>query len=206
MAKTSDLHSPGPSVSPEPVLSGSNGQTDLSRFDNSWYNPGPRWKILLWFVVNPLFLNTYLPIPIVLKVRLLRLFGAKIGKGVIVKPAVNIKYPWLLHVGNHVWIGEQVWVDNLSQVVIGDHVCLSQGSMLLTGNHDYRQPAFDLTTRPITLDNGVWIGAKAVVCAGVHCCSHAVLAVNSVATQSLNAYGIYQGNPAILVRQREIFT
>lgn len=204
MAKTSDRPRTGPLVSPEPAGPESTGRTDLSRFDNSWYNPGPRWKVLLWFVINSLFLNTYLPVPILLKVRLLRLFGATIGTGVVIKPAVNIKYPWLLRVGNYVWIGEQVWIDNLSEVVIGDHVCLSQGALLLTGNHDYRRSTFDLTARPITLDDGVWIGAKSVVCPGVRCQSHAVLAVSSVATQSLDAYGIYQGNPAVWVRQREI--
>ncbi|QIP13020.1 colanic acid biosynthesis acetyltransferase WcaF [Spirosoma aureum] len=180
------------------------GRTDLSLFDNSWYKPGPRWKIVLWFLVNAITLNTYLPIPVAIKRFILKLFGAKLGIGVVIKPAVNIKYPWLLQVGNHVWIGEKVWIDNLSQVIIGDNACLSQGAMLLTGNHNYRRSTFDLTALPITLDDGVWIGAKAVVCPGVHCHSHSVLAVNSVATRSLDAYGIYQGNPAVWVRKRDI--
>jgi putative colanic acid biosynthesis acetyltransferase WcaF len=180
------------------------GKTDFSRYTIDWYRPGPRWKIVLWFLINSLLIHTYLPIPVSLKRWVLRLFGAKLGREVVIKPGVNIKYPWLLKTGDHVWIGEQVWIDNLSDVVIGNNVCLSQGALILTGNHDYRQPTFDLTTRPITLENGVWIGAKAVVCAGVTCHSHAVLAVNSVATRSLEAYGIYQGNPAVLVRQRHI--
>ena len=180
------------------------GQTNLLSFDNSWYNPGPRWKIVIWFLINSLFLNTYLPIPIKIKILILRIFGAKIGNGVIIKPAVNIKYPWFLTIGNNVWIGEQVWIDNLSVVALGNNVCLSQGSMLLTGNHDYRRSTFDLTARPIILDDGVWIGAKAVVCPGVQCGSHAVLTAGSVATKLLYAYGIYQGNPAVWVRTRNI--
>ncbi|GAB3544854.1 WcaF family extracellular polysaccharide biosynthesis acetyltransferase [Spirosoma fluminis] len=180
------------------------GKTDLSRFNNSWYKPGPRWKVLLWFLVNPIFLNTYLPIPVSLKISILKFFGARIGTGVMIKPAVNIKYPWLLHIGNYVWIGEQVWIDNLSEVVLGDNTCVSQGAMLLTGNHNYQSPTFELTTRPITIEDGVWIGAKSVVCPGVRCESHSVLAVNSVATHSLSAYGVYQGNPAVRVRQRNI--
>lgn len=210
MAKTFDqtdpsgLASRNPATSLEPAADQPKGTTDLSRFNISWYNPGPRWKIILWFITNSVFINTYLPLPVSLKIAVLRLFGAKIGNKVMVKPGVNIKYPWLLHVGNEVWIGEQVWIDNLSEVRIGDNVCLSQGAMLLTGNHDYSRSTFDLTTRPITLADGVWIGAKSVVCAGVHCESHAVLAVNSVATRPLQAYGIYQGNPAVWVRQRNI--
>lgn len=178
--------------------------TDLSRYNNSSYRPGPNWKIVAWFLVNPIFLNSYLPIPVSVKRLILRVFGAKIGEGVMIKPRINIKYPWLLSVGNHVWIGEQVWIDNLVNVVIGDNACLSQGAMLLTGNHDYSSSTFDLKTAPITIEEGVWIGAKAVVCPGVKCHSHAVLTVGSVAVKDLEAYNIYQGNPAQWVRERNI--
>jgi acetyltransferase-like isoleucine patch superfamily enzyme len=59
-----------------------------------------------------------------------------------IKPSVNIKYPWLLEVGDHVWIGEEVWIDNLAKVRIGSNVCISQGAMLLTGNHDFTKSTF----------------------------------------------------------------
>ncbi|GAA4404280.1 putative colanic acid biosynthesis acetyltransferase [Nibrella viscosa] len=180
------------------------GKTDLSRFNNNWYRPGPAWRTILWFLTNAVFLNSYLPIPIAVKVALLKLFGARLGRFVVIKPAVNIKYPWFLEVGDHVWIGENVWIDNLAPITIGNHACLSQGAMLLTGNHDYRRSAFDLMVKPIVLEDGVWIGAKAVVCPGVTCHSHAVLAVGSVATRPLEAYGVYQGNPAVYVKKREI--
>ncbi|WP_020607612.1 WcaF family extracellular polysaccharide biosynthesis acetyltransferase [Spirosoma spitsbergense] len=188
----------------DPMMEPLNGKTDLSRFNNSWYNHGPRWRLVAWFLVNAFLVNTYLPLPAGIRIAILRLFGAKIGTGVMIKPAVNIKYPWLLRVGNYVWIGEKVWIDNLSEIVIGDNACLSQGAMLLTGNHDYSRATFDLVTRPIHLADGVWIGAKSVVCGGVQCASHSVLAVNSVATRPLEAYGIYQGNPAVFVRKRTI--
>ena len=180
------------------------GQTDLSAYDNGWFNPGPRWKVLLWHFTNAWLFNSYAPLPNRMKVGLLRLFGAKVGQGVLVKPAVNIKYPWLLTIGDHVWIGEQVWIDNLTQVTIENNVCLSQGAMLLTGNHDYQQPTFDLRVLPIVLETGAWVGARATVCPGVRLHSHAVLAVGSVATRDLAAYTIYQGNPAVAVRQRTI--
>jgi putative colanic acid biosynthesis acetyltransferase WcaF len=97
-----------------------------------------------------------------------------------------------------------VWIDNLTSVTIGDHVCLSQGALLLTGNHNYKKNTFDLITGPITLEDGVWIGAKSVVCPGVRCSSHSVLAVGSVAAKDLKPYFIYQGNPAAPVRERII--
>lgn len=138
------------------------------------------------------------------KVWLLQLFGAKVGKGVVIKPRVLIKYPWMLNIGNHAWIGERVWIENHTETIIGDNCCLSQGAMLLCGNHNYKKPSFDLIVGKITLEEGVWIGAHAVVCPGVTCKSHAVLSVNSVATHDLEAYTVYQGNPARKVRERKM--
>jgi len=180
-------------------------RSDLSRFNNNWYQPGSRMKRALWYIVHELFICTGHPFSSA-RVLLLRLFGAEIGKGVVVKPRVRVKYPWKLKIGNHTWIGEDVWIDNLGLVTIGANCCLSQGSMLLCGNHDYKRPAFDLIVGDITLKDGVWIGAKSVVCPSVICRSHSVLAVASVAATTLDAYGIYKGNPAIKVRDRVMHT
>jgi putative colanic acid biosynthesis acetyltransferase WcaF len=177
-------------------------KTDLSGYKNDWYQPGAgAIKRAAWFAVNACFFASYFPFNSI-KVVLLRLFGATVGKGLIIKPTVNIKYPWKLYIGNHVWIGEQVWIDNLEYVSLGDNCCLSQGALLLCGNHDYKKPSFDLITGSITLEEGVWIGAKAIVCAGLTCHSHAMLAAGSVANKDLSPYGIYQGNPAQKIRER----
>ena len=179
--------------------------TDLRSFDNSWYdNEASGLKTALWYFVNVLFfINPLNPLS-GLKVWLLRLFGAQIGQRVLIKPAVNIKYPWLLTIGSDCWIGERVWIDNLTRVELGDHVCLSQGAMLLTGNHDYKKTAFDLITGPIVLQDGAWIGAHSIVTPGTTVESHAVLSVNSVGSKVLKAYTIYQGNPALPVRERRL--
>lgn len=155
-------------------------------------------------MVNALFFANNLALINGLKIRLLRVFGASIGERVVIKPSVNIKYPWFLSIGNDVWIGEKVWIDNLTQVSIGNNVCLSQGVMLLTGNHNYSKSTFDLIIGKIVLEDGVWLGAQSVVCPRVTCFSHAVLAVGSIATKDLLAYSIYQGNPAVKVRERKI--
>ncbi|MCG1036553.1 WcaF family extracellular polysaccharide biosynthesis acetyltransferase [Polaribacter sargassicola] len=179
-------------------------KVDFKKYDNSWYKPGSKIKILIWYFVNVLFfINPLNPISS-LKVFLLRLFGAKIGSNVVFKPGVSVKYPWFLEIGNSVWVGESVWIDNLTKITIEDNVCLSQGAMLLCGNHNYKKSSFDLKIGEIKLEEGSWVGAKSVVCPGVTLKTHAILAVNSVATSDLEAYSIYQGNPAIKTRKRNL--
>jgi putative colanic acid biosynthesis acetyltransferase WcaF len=180
-------------------------KTNLSKYNNRWYDSGKSMiTCFLWYFVNVLFFRSPLNPFNSLKVLLLRLFGAKIGKGVNIKPAVNIKYPWRLYIGNYSWIGENVWIDNLDIVSIGDNCCISQGAMLLCGNHNYKKTTFDLIIGKIVLEDGAWIGAQSIVCPNVTCKTHSILAVNSVATNNLEAYTIYQGNPAKAIRKRII--
>jgi len=179
-------------------------KTDLSNYNNKWYRPGGSYlKRALWYCVNATFFISYFPFN-GLKIILLKIFGARIGNNVIIKPSVNIKFPWNLVIGSNVWIGEKTWIDNLALVTIHDHVCVSQGALLLTGNHDYKKSSFDLLVNAIVLEEGVWVGAKSIVCPGVHCASHSVLSAGSVAVHNLEPYGIYQGNPALKIREREI--
>jgi Acetyltransferase (isoleucine patch superfamily) len=179
-------------------------QTDLSKFRTNGYYPGARWKILLWYLINYFILDSAFPWPYTIKRKLLRLFGAKVGQGVIIKTKVRIKYPWKFKVGNHSWIGESVWIDNLEDVNIGSNVALSQGAMLLTGNHDYSDEAFSYRLGKIVIEDGVWVGARSIVCPGVICKTHSVLTVASIATRDLEKWSIYSGNPAVFVRHRHI--
>ena len=180
-------------------------KTDLSTYDNSWYDPGGgSLKRFLWYFTNIIFfLNPLNPVSS-LKVAILRSFGARVGKGVVIKPSVNIKYPWHLEIGDYAWIGENVWIDNLDKVTIGANACLSQGALILSGNHNFKKTTFDLIVKPITIGEGAWIGAKATVSQGVTCGSHSVLTVGSVASGDLEPFGIYRGNPAELVKMRKI--
>ncbi len=178
-------------------------ETDLSKFTIGDYVAGSKWKVFIWHFVNYFIFNSAIPWPYAVKRGLLRLFGAKIGKGLIIKIKVRIKNPWRLTLGEYCWIGESVWIDNLENVTIGNNVCLSQGVMLLTGNHDYTLSDFPYKLGKIVLEDGVWIGAKSIVCPGVVCKSHSILTVNSVATKLLTEWGIYAGNPAVYVRERK---
>jgi putative colanic acid biosynthesis acetyltransferase WcaF len=178
-------------------------QTDLSAYNNAPYHPGGSLlKRLLWFYVNALLFKTSLCPVSGVKTAILRLFGAHIEKGVVIKPCINIKYPWNLRIAQNAWIGEQVWIDNLVMVTIGANVCISHGAMLITGSHNYKKPTFDLITGPITLAEGVWIGAGAIVNQNIIASSHAVLTAGSIANNNLEAYCVYQGNPAVKIRER----
>ncbi len=158
----------------------------------------------LWLLVN-LLLFQFCPIKSSrLKCAVLRWFGANIGRGVEIKPGVKITFPWKLTIGNHVWLGEQCWLLNLERITIADHVCISQRAFLCAGNHNFKSPVFDLIVQPITIEEGAWIGADAFVGPGIKVGSHAVLTAGSIATDDLSAYGIYRGNPAVLIKERVI--
>jgi len=180
-------------------------KTNLSLYNNHPYHPGGNaFTRLMWHFINSFFFKSGLFPVYGLKVFLLKVFGAKLGKNVTIKPYVNIKYPWNLTIGNDVWIGENVWLDSLEMITIGANACISQGATMLTGSHNYKKATFDLITAPVTLEDGVWIGAGAIVNQGITAASHAVLTSGSVATKDMEAYSVYQGNPAVKIRDRVI--
>ena len=180
-------------------------KVDKSGYNNSWYKQDvSRLTMILWFYVNAFILRSSL-IPFSgVKVFFLRIFGASVGVNVTVKPGVSVKYPWRLKIGDYVGLGENVWIDNLAEIDIGNQVTVSQGAMLLTGNHDYKSKKFDLIVKPIVLEDGVWIGARTIVCPGVTCGSHSVLTVGSIAKNDLEPYAIYSGDPAKKFKARVI--
>lgn len=180
-------------------------QVKLNSFTAEGFDKGANTiKQALWYFTNSLLVRASWNPFMGLKIILLKAFGAKIGKGLVIKNNVCIKFPWKVTIGDYVWLGEYCWIDNLDEVKIGDNVCISQGALLLTGNHDYTMESFDYRNASINIENGAWLGAKTVVCPGVKVGSHAILTVGSIATKDMEAYGIYQGNPAQLIRKRFI--
>ena len=172
-------------------------------YENSWYYPGAGFlKRTLWYFCNHWFVHCGWNPTSCIRIFFLRLFGAKIGRNVTIHPNVNIKYPWFLEIGDNVWRGEDVWIDNLAKVQVGNNACISQGAMLLCGNHNFKKHSFDLIVKEINIHEGAWIGAKATVCPGVTAHTYSVLCVGSVATHDLESHGIYQGNPAIRIKER----
>jgi putative colanic acid biosynthesis acetyltransferase WcaF len=177
----------------------------LADFNNSWYDSGrPLIVRVVWLIVNRFFFFTSFPWPNDMKRSLLCVFGARMGRGVVIKNCVNIKYPWNLGVGDHTWIGEGVWIDSLAKVSIGANCCLSQGVMIETGNHDWSKPAFDLIVKEVVVEDGAWAAVKSLLLPGSRLASHAVLGAGSVLSGATEPYGIYIGVPAKKVRERII--
>lgn len=174
----------------------------LSKFNNKKFDRGePLWFQTIWFFVHNLFFSTWIP-GSWWRCILLRIFGAKIGNGIVIKPRVKIKFPWRLMIGDYSWIGEDVWIDNLDKVEIGANCCISQSVYLCTGSHDWSEESFNLLTKPILIRDSAWIGAQSVIAPGVIVNEGAVLCLGSIATEDLQPWSIYKGNPAILTSKR----
>lgn len=176
----------------------------LDTFDNSNFERGrPAWVEAAWRLAEGLLLNSFVP-GSGWRAALLRLFGASVGRNVVIKPHLRVKFPWRLSVGDHSWLGEQVWIDNLADVEIGSHCCVSQGVYLCTGNHRWDRESFDLEAVPIRIEDRCWIGAGAKLGPGVVCREGAVLTLGSVAVAELEPWQVHSGNPARALKARPV--
>ena len=175
----------------------------LDTFDKCAFERGAgKFTEVAWIILQVFFFSSALP-GSGWRTWILRLFGAKIGKHVMIKPRARVKFPWRLEIGEFSWIGEAVWIDNLLETRIGSHCCISQSAYLCTGNHDWSKNSFDFSGQPIEIHDQVWLGAKVVVGPGVKIGEGAVLCVGSVATKDLLPWTINAGNPATRVAERK---
>ena len=174
----------------------------LDVYENNEFERGAsRSKEVLWLFCGGLLISSWLP-GTAWRIQLLRLFGAQIGQGVVIKPKFRVTFPWRMVVGDYCWIGESVWFDNLSEIRLGGHVCISQGAYLCTGSHDWGKQSFDLIVKPIKVESQSWIAAMSKVGPGVTVGEGAVLTFGSVATQTLTPWSVYSGNPAVEIKKR----
>jgi putative colanic acid biosynthesis acetyltransferase WcaF len=178
---------------------------DLSSYSPGKFNRGAgKFRETLWLMVSWILFRCCPFSLSAVKRIVLRAFGAKIGRGVVIKPRVQITFPWKLEIGDFVWLGEECWLLNLERIVIGNNVCISQRAFLCAGSHNYRLKTFDLIVKPIIIEDGVWLGAGCWVGPGVKAGSHAVLTAGSVTGKEMEPWSIYRGNPAVLIKQRTI--
>lgn len=178
---------------------------DLRQYDQSRYDRGrPGWFIILWWLVQaiafPLSPHSFNGF----RQWLLRLFGAKIGKGVIIRPTARFTYPWKVEIGDYSWIGDDVVFYSLEKIRLGCHCVISQECYLCTGSHDIQDPAFSLMTSEITIGNGVWIATDCFVAPGVQIGANAVIGARSSVFSNIPAQQVCWGTPARPRYQRQI--
>jgi putative colanic acid biosynthesis acetyltransferase WcaF len=179
----------------DPVLD-ADPVVDLRRYDQSWFDRGkPGWYILLWWLVQaiafPLSPHNFNGF----RCWLLRLFGAKIGIKVLIRPTARFTYPWKVEIGDYSWIGDDVVFYSLDRISIGAHCVISQKCYLCTGNHDFQDIAFGLKTSPIAVGNGAWIASDCFIAGGVKIGSNAVIGARSSVFNSIPERQVAWGSP-----------
>jgi putative colanic acid biosynthesis acetyltransferase WcaF len=169
---------------------------DLSKYDQSNFDRGrPNWFILVWWLVQGIFFPLSLHNFNLFRCLLLRLFGAKIGKKVVIRPSARFYYPWRVIIGDYSWIGDNVTFYSLESIQVGSHCVISQQSYLCTGSHDLTDPNFSLITAPITIGNGVWIATDCFIASGVNIGSNAVIGARSSVFKDIPTNQVAWGNP-----------
>lgn len=151
---------PGTVDGPQPEV------IDLSKAPGeraSWERP--TWLVFCWGLVELLFVTNPLQVSSSLRVKVLRMFGAEIGRDVLFRPRTRVRFPWKLHIGDRSWIGEGVWFHNQDHIYIGHDSVVSQETFLTTGSHRHRVD-MALITRPIWIGDGVWITSRCIVLGG----------------------------------------
>lgn len=203
---SNDLNSAILDLTNPPILDGT-PLVDLRRYDQSWYDRGrPGWFVLLWWLVQaiafPLSLHNFNGI----RSWLLRLFGAKIGQGVVIRPTARFTYPWKVEIGDYSWIGDDVVFYSLDSIRVGSHCVISQKSYLCTGSHDIQDPNFGLITSEITIGNGVWIATDCFIGPGVQIGANAVIGARSSVFGNIPEQQVCWGTPALPRYQRQMRT
>ena len=172
-------------------------RTRLDTFDATVGLDRGRSKIveIIWYLFKMAFILNAFPWPQSIKHFILKAFGAQIANGVVIKPRVNIHFPWKLKIEEYAWVGEECFILNFEPVHIGAHACVSQRTFLCGGNHDFRSPGFEYRNAPITIGAGAWVGAQTFVGPGVEIGDNTVVAAGSIVTKSLPPNKICLGNP-----------
>jgi len=160
------------------------------------------WFVQLWWLVQATLFRMSPQVLYGWRRFLLRLFGAKIGRGVILRPTVEITYPWKLTIGDHCWIGDHATLYTLGEIHIGDNAVVSQHCYLAAATHDYTVPTFDMVARKITIEPEAWLATRVFVAPGVTIGCGAVVGACSVVLKDLPPMMICAGHPAKSLRSR----
>jgi putative colanic acid biosynthesis acetyltransferase WcaF len=166
---------------------------ELSSFTGgSGYTVARKIQIGAWFPLQHIVFKSAL-FPASLRPSILRLFGASVGQGVLIRRGVRIHFPWNLHIGNNCWIGEEAWFINHERISIGSDVCISQRSVICSGGHDFRSASLEYAHKPIEIKDGAWVCLDAKVLPGVTIGECSVVSAGEIARKSLPDFSMLVG-------------
>jgi putative colanic acid biosynthesis acetyltransferase WcaF len=176
---------------------------DLSKFKvPRGFRGRPAWFVQLWWIVEALLFHPSPQVMFGWRRFLLRTFGARIGKGVLIRPTVSVTYPWKLTIGDFSWVGDHATLYTLGEITIGDNAVISQHAYLCTGSHDYTRPTFDQFAKSIHVESETWIATNVFVGPGVTIGRGAVVGACSVVLKDVPAKLVCAGNPLKELRTR----
>ena len=177
----------------------------LRKYDQSNFDRGrPNWVIILWWLVQAIAFPLSLHNLNGFRCWLLRLFGAKIGQGIIIRPTARFTYPWKVTIGDYSWVGDDVVFYSIDEITIGSHAVISQKSYLCTGSHDIQQHDFPLVTAPIIIGNGVWVATDCFIAPGVTIGANTVVGARSSVFRNLPPQQVAWGTPCKAHYQRTV--
>lgn len=158
--------------------------------------------VQLWWFVQSTFFAWSPQFAYPFRAWLLRCFGAEVGRRTVIRPSVQITYPWHVKLGDHVWIGDDVVLYSLGNISVGHNSVISQRSYICAGDHDYSDVSFPIRARPIIIRQEVWIGTDVFVGPGVTIGNGAVIGARSSVFRSLDGENVYVGSPCQFVKAR----
>lgn len=163
----------------------------------------PAWIAQLWWIIQAMLFNPSPQFMFSWRRFLLRLFGAKIGKSVLIRSSVHISYPWNLTIGDYSWIGDDVTLYNVDKIEIADNVVISQKSYICTATHDYLKEDFPTLKNKIVIESEAWVASDVFISPGVTIGSTAVIGTRSLVLEDMPSGMICLGHPAKPIKPRK---
>jgi putative colanic acid biosynthesis acetyltransferase WcaF len=161
-----------------------------------------KWTVQLWWITYALFFKPSPQIFYGWRRFLLRSFGAKVGKNVILRPSLQVTYPWKVSIGDNSWIGDDVVLYSLGEIEIGSNTVISQRSYICTGSHDYSSESFDIYSKKITIGNKCWLATDVYVAPSITIGDFTVVGARSSVFSDLPPNKVCVGSPAKPIKDR----
>ncbi len=162
----------------------------------------PGWFVQLWWLVQATLFAWSPQVCYGWRRFFLRCFGAKIGKGVIIRPSVKITYPWKVSIGDYSWIGDDVVLYSLGEIEVGCNTVISQRSYICTGSHDYTKQDFPIYAKKVIIEDGCWLATDVYVAPGVSIGRNTIIGARSSVFKSIPSGKICMGSPVKVVKER----